>query len=103
MDNHRIAQECAPDATVLRDPSAHKLVILDSEGNCLAYLLAWGSFGYDPDTNTHVCRADCDSRELVHLFSKGDLRTVPESGMYVLTAPSTFAVEPADTTIGVAS
>jgi hypothetical protein len=81
----------ANDAKLLKESGVHKLVITDRDGNCLAYLLAWDSFGYDPDTDTFVCCADRDGRELVNIYTAGEVKAQPGTDMYVVTAPDAHA------------
>jgi hypothetical protein len=83
--------ERATDAELLKESGVHKLVITDRDGNCLAYLLAWDSFGYDPDTDTFVCRVDRNSSELMNIFTAGEVKAKPGTDMYVVTAPNTNA------------
>ncbi|MGO9383282.1 MAG: transketolase C-terminal domain-containing protein [Mycobacterium sp.] len=49
---NQTAQRGAEDAQLLKESGVHKLVITDRDGNCLAYVLAWDSFGYDAETDT---------------------------------------------------
>ncbi|WP_082686591.1 hypothetical protein [Mycobacterium sp. IS-3022] len=76
----------ATDAEVLRESGVHKLVITDSDGRCLAYLLAWASFGYDQQTDTYVCVADRVDGELITLFTDGNVTAVPGTNRYTVTA-----------------
>ncbi len=91
MYREQTAQERVKDAKLLKESGVHKLVITDRDGNCLAYLLAWDSFGYDPDTDTFVCCADSDGRELMTVYTKGELTAQPGTDMYVVTAPNAEA------------
>ena len=75
------------DVEVLRESGVHKLLIADHDGNCLAYLLAWDSFDYDPETDTYVCVVDRDGRELMTLFSEGEVKPEPGTNRYLVTAP----------------
>ncbi|BBX48091.1 hypothetical protein GCM10009641_08650 [Mycobacterium cookii] len=84
-------QHCTQDAKVLKESGAHKLVITDRDGNCLAFVLAWDSFHYDAESDTYVCVADSDGRELMTMYTTGDIRAVPGANMYVLTAPDGFS------------
>jgi hypothetical protein len=77
----------AKDAKLLKESGVHKLVITDRDGNCLAYLLAWDSFGYDADTDTFVCCVDRDGRELMNIFTEGQIKAQPGTDMFVVTAP----------------
>lgn len=85
-DQHR-----AQDAELLKESGAHKLVIADRDGNCLAFILAWESCDYDAESDTFVCVADSDGRELMTMYTTGDIRAVPGTNMYVLTAPDGFS------------
>lgn len=84
---HR-APDRAADVRLLRESGVHKLVITDRDGNCLAYLLAWDSFSYDADTDTFVCRVDCDGQELLTLYTKGEVKAQADTNTYVVTAPN---------------
>jgi hypothetical protein len=77
----------AKDAELLKESGVHKLVITDRDGNCLAYLLAWDRFGYDSDTDTFVCCVDRDGRELMNIYTAGEVQAEPGANMYVITAP----------------
>lgn len=85
-DQHR-----TQDAKLLKESGAHKLVIADRDGNCLAFVLAWDSFDYDAESDTYVCVADSDGRELMTMYTTGEIRSVPGANMYVLTAPDGFS------------
>jgi len=85
--NNRLSQQRVQDADLLKKSGAHKLVITDRDGNCLAFVLAWDSFDYDPETDTYVCVADTDGRELMTLFTTGEVKSTPGANMYVVTAP----------------
>ncbi|MCV7259361.1 hypothetical protein [Mycobacterium shimoidei] len=85
-DNRGSAQQ-AQDAELLKESGVHKLVIADREGNCLAFLLAWDNFVYDAETDTYVCVADSDGRELMTMYTAGEIRSAPGANMYVVTAP----------------
>jgi hypothetical protein len=87
MHNGRTSQKRAQDVKMLKESGVHKLVIADHKGNCLAYLLAWDSFGYDAETDTYVCFAQRDGRELMSLFTEGDVKPEPGTNRYVVTAP----------------
>ncbi len=84
-------QDCTQDAKLLKESGAHKLVITDRDGNCLAFVLAWDSFDYDAESDTYVCVADSDGRELMTMYTTGEIRAVPGANMYVLTAPDKFS------------
>ncbi|CQD15292.1 hypothetical protein BN1232_03269 [Mycobacterium lentiflavum] len=85
--HNRSPQQRAQDAKILKESGVHKLVVTDREGNCLAFVLAWDSFDYDPETDTYVCIADGDGRELMTLYTAGELRSAPGANTYVITAP----------------
>ncbi len=87
VDNNRVPQQCVQDAELLKESGAHKLVVADRDGNCLAFVLAWDSFDYDAETDTYVCVADGDGRELMTVYTAGDIKSVPGANMYVVTAP----------------
>lgn len=84
-------QRCTADAKLLKESGAHKLVITDRDGNCLAFVLAWESFDYDAESDTYVCVADSDGRELMTVYTTGEIRSVPGANMYVLTAADGFS------------
>ena len=88
MDDGQTAQGRAWDIKVLRESGVHKLVIADPDGNCLAYLLAWDSFEYDSETDTYVCVVDRDGRELMTLYTEGEIKPEPGTDRYLVTAPS---------------
>jgi len=83
-------QQRTRDAELLKESGAHKLVITDRDGNCLAFVLAWDSFDYDPESDTYVCVAASDGRELMTVYTAGEIKSVPGANMYVLTAPDGF-------------
>lgn len=83
--------ESATDAELLKESGVHKLVITDRDGNCMAYLLAWASFGYDPDTDTFVCCVDRDGGELMSIYTEGEVKAQPDTDMYVVTVPDADA------------
>jgi hypothetical protein len=83
----RAPQQRAQDAELLKESGAHKLVVADRNGNCLAFVLAWESCDYDAETDTYVCVADSDGRELMTVYTAGEIRSVPGANMYVVTAP----------------
>ena len=74
----------------IKRSGVHKLVITDREGNCLAFVLAWDSFDYDAETDTYVCVADSDGRELMTMYTAGEIKSAPGANMYVVTAPDGF-------------
>jgi hypothetical protein len=80
------------DVEVLQTSGVHKLLIADHDGNCLAYLLAWDSFGYDPETDTYVCVVDRDGRELMTIYSAGEIKPEAGTDRYLVTAPTAAAV-----------
>lgn len=84
-------QQRAQDAELLKESGAHKLVITDRDGNCLAFVLAWDSFDYDAESDTYVCVAASDGRELMTVYAAGEIKSVPGANMYVLTAPDGFS------------
>ena len=85
--NNQVPQERTPDAEILKQSGAHKLVVADRDGNCLAFILAWDSFDYDAETDTYVCVADSDGRELITMYTAGEIKSAPGTNMYVVTAP----------------
>ena len=91
VHNDGRTQERAQDAELLKRSGVHKLVIADREGNCLAFVLAWDSFDYDAETDTYVCVADSDGRELMTMYTAGEIKSAPGANMYVLTAPDGFS------------
>jgi hypothetical protein len=84
---HSNPQQLAQDAELLKESGVHKLVVTDRDGNCLAFVLAWDSFEYDPETDTYVCVADPDGRELMTVYTTGEVQSAPGENMYVVTAP----------------
>ena len=84
-------QQRAQDAELLKESGAHKLVITDRDGNCLAFVLAWDSFDYDAESDTYVCVAASDGRELMTVYTAGEIKSVPGANMYVMTAPDGFS------------
>ncbi len=82
-----LSKQRVQDAELLKSSGVHKLVITDREGNCLAFMLAWDTFDYDADTDTYVCVADTDGRELMTVFTAGEVKSAPGTNMYVVTAP----------------
>jgi hypothetical protein len=80
------AQKRAQDAKLLRESGVYKLVVVDRQGNCLAYLLVWASFTYDAETDTHVCIADRDGGELMTIYTEGDIVPDCTTNTYVVTA-----------------
>ena len=87
VHNNRVPQQRAQDAELLKESGVHKLVVADREGNCLAFVLAWDSFDYDSETDTYVCVADADGRELMTVYTAGEIKSVPGANMHVVTAP----------------
>ena len=90
VHNNRLSRQRVQDAELLKRSGVHKLVITDREGNCLAFVLAWDSFDYDAETDTYVCVADSDGRELMTMFTAGEIKSAPGENMYVVTAPDGF-------------
>ena len=88
--NNGLPQNREQDAELLKESGAHKLVITDREGNCLAFVLAWDSFDYDAETDTYVCVADSDGKELMTIFTAGEIKAAPGANMFVVTAPDGF-------------
>jgi hypothetical protein len=88
--NKQVPQQRAQDAELLKESGAHKLLITDRDGNCLAFVLAWDSFDYDAETDTYVCVADSDGRELMTVYTAGEIKAAPGANMYVVTAPDGF-------------
>src|ERR1700756_4578533 len=86
----RVDQQRAQDAELLKESGAHKLVVADREGNCLAFVLVWDAFDYDAETDTYVCVADSDGRELMTMYTTGEIKSAPGTNMYVVTAPDGF-------------
>ena len=85
--NSQVPHQRARDAELLKESGAHKLVVADRDGNCLAFVLAWDSFDYDPETDTYVCVADGDGRELMTVYTAGEIKAAPGANVYVVTAP----------------
>jgi hypothetical protein len=88
MSEGHTAEARSHDREVLRESGVHKLLIADHDGNCLAYLLAWDSFEYDPETDTYVCVVDRDGQELMTLYSEGEVKPEPGTNRYLVTAPT---------------
>ena len=86
-----VHEQRAQDAELLKESGAHKLVITDRDGNCLAFVLAWNSFDYDAESDTYVCVAASDGRELMTVYTAGEIKSVPGANMYVMTAPDGFS------------
>lgn len=86
-NNNHGPQRRTQDAELLRESGVHKLVVLDRDGNCLAFVLAWDGFEYDAETDAYVCVADRDGRELLTVYSAGEINSAPGENMYVVTAP----------------
>src|SRR5215469_5683880 len=91
VHNNQVPQQRARDAELLKDSGVHKLVVVDRGGNCLAFVLAWDSFEYDAETDTYVCVADNDGRELMTMYTAGEIKSAPGENMYVVTAPDKFS------------
>ena len=87
VHSNPVPQQRAQDAELLKESGVHKLVVADRDGNCLAFVLAWDSFDYDAETDTYVCVADSDGRELMTMYAAGEIKSAPGANMYVLTAP----------------
>jgi hypothetical protein len=87
VTNNDGPQRRTQDAELLRESGVHKLVVLDRDGNCLAFVLAWEGFEYDAETDTYVCVADRDGRELLTLYTAGEINSAPGENMYIVTAP----------------
>lgn len=88
MPEDQITDAHAEDARLLRESGVHKLVIADHDGRCLAYLLAWDSFEYDPDTDSFVCVVEPDGRELMTIYTDGEVERELGTSRYVVTAPA---------------
>lgn len=86
LDTNQIPQQ-AQDAKLLKESGAHKLVVTDRDGNCLAFVLAWDSFDYDVESDTYVCVAESDGRELMTVYAAGEIKSAAGAHMYVVTAP----------------
>ena len=91
VHNNQVPRRRAQDAELLKGSGVHKLVVADRDGNCLAFVLAWDSFEYDAETDTYVCVVDSDGRELMTMYTAGEIKPVPGANMYVLTAPDGFS------------
>ena len=89
--NNGLSQQREQDAELLKKSGVHKLVITDRDGNCLAFVLAWDSFDYDAETDTYLCVADTDGRELMTIYTMGEIKSAPGENMYVVTAPDGFS------------
>ncbi|QLL05195.1 hypothetical protein [Mycobacterium vicinigordonae] len=85
--NNGVSQQREQDARLLKESGAHKLIVADRDGNCLAFVLAWDRFDYDPETDTYVCVVDSDGRELMNIYTAGEIKAAPGTNMYVITAP----------------
>jgi hypothetical protein len=90
VQNNDVPQQRAQDAKLLKESGVHKLVVADRDGNCLAFVLAWDSFEYDAETDTYVCVADSDGRELMTVYTAGEIQSAPGANTYVVTAPDGF-------------
>jgi hypothetical protein len=93
VHNNQVPQRRAQDAEILKESGVHKLVVADRDGNCLAFVLAWDSFDYDAKTDTYVCVVDSDGRELMTVYTAGEIKSAPGANMYVVTAPDAPAVD----------
>lgn len=87
IDKNRVPHQQEQDAELLKESGVHKLVVTDHDGNCLAFVLAWDGFDYDAETDAYVCVAHGDGRELMTLYTAGEIKSAPGEDMYVLTAP----------------
>lgn len=87
LHTSQVPQQRAQDAELLRNSGVHKLVVADRDGNCLAFLLAWDSFDYDAETDTYVCVVDSDGRDLMTVYTAGEIRPAAKANTYVVTAP----------------
>ncbi len=90
LNTSPVPQQRAQDAELLKESGVHKLVIADRDGNCLAFVLAWDSFDYDAETDTYVCVADGDGRELMTVYTAGEIKPAAKANTYVVTAPDRF-------------
>ncbi|BBY20223.1 hypothetical protein [Mycobacterium stomatepiae] len=88
VHNNRVPQQRAQDAKLLKESGVHKLVVTDRDGNCLAFVLAWDNCEYDAESDTYVCIADSDGRELMTVYTAGEIRSAPGANTYVVTAPN---------------
>ncbi|CAM3264150.1 hypothetical protein BST27_23310 [Mycobacterium intermedium] len=88
VQNNGFSAQRVHDVELLKKSGAHKLVVADSDGNCLAFVLAWDSFDYDAETDTYICIAETDGRELMTMYTAGEVKSVPGSNLYVVTAPT---------------
>jgi len=93
MSEGQWARARTHDVEVLRTSGVHKLLIADHDGNCLAYVLAWDTFEYDPETDTYVCVVDRDGRELMTIHCEGEIKPEAGTDRYLMTAPSAPAPE----------
>lgn len=75
--NNGVPQQREQDAQLLKESGTHKLVVADRDGNCLAFVLAWDHFEYDPETDTYVCVVDSDGRELMTMYTAGEIKSAP--------------------------
>ncbi|OBH49893.1 hypothetical protein [Mycobacterium mantenii] len=90
LHTSQVPRQREQDAELLKESGVHKLVITDREGNCLAFVLAWESFDYDAETDTYVCVVDGDGRELMTVYTAGEIKSSPRANTYVVTAPDRF-------------
>ena|SRR6201997_4367160 len=91
VHNNHVPQQRAQDAELLKESGVHKLVVTDRDGTCLAFVLAWDSFDYDAETDTYVCVADSDGRDLMTIYTSSEIKSAPGANMYVVTAPDGFS------------
>lgn len=87
LNTSHVPQQRAQDAQLLKESGVHKLVIEDRDGTCLAFVLAWDSFDYDADTDTYVCVVNGDGRELMTVYTAGEIKPAANANTYVVTAP----------------
>ena len=90
VPSNEVPPQLEEDTELLKESGVHKLVVTDRNGNCLAFLLAWDSFDYDAETDTYVCIADNDGRELMTVYTAGEIRPAPGANTYVVSAPDRF-------------
>ncbi len=66
-------------------------VIADHDGNCFAnVLVVAGQFRYDVETGAWVCHIDRDGRDIIHIFTEGEIKLdshMNKNGYYTITAP----------------
>ncbi len=90
LHTSHVPEQREQDAQLLKESGVHKLVIADRDGNCLAFVLAWDSFDYDAETDTYVCVVDGDGRELMTVYTAGEMKPAANANTYVVTAPDRF-------------